>query len=103
MAWLIREGIYYEELTTSPVPANDDTTEWVGIRVYQEENQEVVGHKDLYNLYMPPIHSSKDDDRQLQFDTTNLPIDPNTLYFGDINCHGAWDDHLSKPSGLSEK
>ena len=96
VAWLIKEGINYDILKTPPTVRNDNTTEWVGIRVYQERNNNVVNHKDLYNLYVPPIHeSSKDDDRQQKFNTAAMPNDENTLYFGDVNCHGTWDDRIA--------
>ena len=95
VAWLIREGINYDILKTPPTIQNDNTTEWVGIRVYQEKNNHVVNFKDLYNLYVPPIHeSSKDDNRKQNFKTTKLPVTENTLFFGDVNCHGTWDDRI---------
>ena len=96
VAWLIREGINYDILKTPPTIQNDNTTEWVGIRVYQEKNNHVVDFKDLYNLYVPPIHeSSKDDNRKQNFKTTKLPVTENTLFFGDVNCHGTWDDRIA--------
>ena len=101
VAWLIREGINYDILKTPPTIQNDNTTEWVGIRVYQEKNNHVVDFKDLYNLYVPPIHeSSKDDNRKQNFKTTKLPVTENTLFFGDVNCHGTWDDRIAAKNQL---
>ena len=96
VAWMIREGINYQILNTRPVPTNDITTEYVGIRIFQEENNKVVGHVDLWNMYVPPIQPSrKDDDRQQNFNTTNLPTTPETFIFADSNCHGMWDDKIN--------
>ena len=76
VAWLIKEGLNYEILKTSPVIPSDTTTEWTGIRIFQEDNGKVAGHVDLWNLYIPPIHeSSKDDDRRQLFDTGKLSTD----------------------------
>ena len=67
----------------------------MGIPLFQEQNNKVTGHVDLWNLYIPPIHQSdKDYDRQQLFDPIKLPTDPNSFYFVDSNCHGTWDDRL---------
>ena len=93
VAWLIREGVNYDEITSSLTGSNDKTTECCGIRVYQEKGGKVTGHLDLWNIYVPPVHeSSKDDDRIQAFNTSKFPTTRENLFFGDVNCHGSWDD-----------
>ena len=103
VAWLIREGISYEVIKDRPVPTNDKTTEWLGIRVFQEKRGRTTGHIDLWNLYVPPVNAAnKDDDRTQNFDTNRLPKDPNTFIFADSNCHGSWDNKIPD-NGMSDK
>ena len=89
VAWAIKEGINYQRIDKPPIAPNDDTTEWVGIRVFPEDGTEPL---DLYNIYVPPIHDGdKDDDRVQNFDQDYLPSSFNTFIFADANCHGTWD------------
>ena len=92
VAWLVREGVHYDEITTSPMLPNDNTTEWCGIRVYQEAGGKVTGDVNLWNIYVLPIReSSKDDDRWQNFATANFPNTLENFIFSDANCHGTWD------------
>jgi len=87
--WAVKEGVNYERITSSPLAPNDATTEWVGIRIFPEDQTEPL---ELINLYIPPTHDGdKDDDRTQNFDPTYLPSSFNTLIFADANCHGRWD------------
>ena len=89
VAWAIKEGINYQRIDKSPIAPNDDTTEWVGIRIFPEDGTEPL---DLYNIYVPPIHDGdKDDDRVQNFDQDYLPSSFSTFIFADANCHGTWD------------
>ena len=97
---MVREGINYEVLRTRPVPPEDRTTEYAGIRIFPADaaNQTV----DIHNLYVPPINSSlAEDDRVQNWNTSNLPTSENTFIFSDTDCHGSWDFRL-RSSPMSE-
>ena len=100
VAILVKEGINYEILKSRPVPSDDKTTEYVGIRIFPTDaaNQAV----DIHNLYVPPINSSSaEDDRVQNWNTSNLPNSENAFIFSDTNCHGSWDSRL-KSSPMSD-
>ena len=56
VAILIRDHINYEVLTSKPIPEDDETTEYVGVRLYPDENKKEP--IDIHNLYIPPINES---------------------------------------------
>ena len=48
----------------------------------------------LFNVYVPPIHSSSSDSRPKSFSPFLLPSSPTTYIFGDFNGHhSSWDSH----------
>ena len=93
VAILIREGINYEVIRDKPVPVDDNTTEYVGIRITPDNGEDPY---DIHNLYVPPINeSAREETREQHWNTTKLPTDKNTLIFTDANCHGSWDTRLN--------
>jgi len=90
VAILVREGINYEIIKERPVPSQDDTTEYCGVRIFPRDSKEQP--IDIHNIYVPPINeSSPDDDRVQRWNTSNLPTSPNSFILSDTNCHGSWD------------
>ena len=94
VAILIRDTINYEVITNKPIPVDDVTTEYVGVRVFPNNNKnEPI---DIHNLYIPPINeSARDEDRVQRWNTSKLPTTNNTFIFSDTNCHGSWDSRLN--------
>lgn len=94
VAILIRDHINYEVLTSKPIPEDDETTEYVGVRLYPDENKKEP--IDIHNLYIPPINESAvGEDRAQRWNTSRLPTTGSTFIFSDTNCHGSWDSRLS--------
>lgn len=94
VAVMVREGLDYKVLHTCPVPPTDNTTEWIGVRIYHDESKKGQGYTDVWNLYVPRISGSKDDTRKQNFSVSHLPSSPETIILGDVNCHGSWDDWI---------
>ena len=55
VAILIKEGINYDVIRNKPIPVDDTTTEYVGIRVTPDDGEDPY---DIHNLYIPPINES---------------------------------------------
>jgi ribonuclease HI len=86
---LIKTGISYLPLSDAPLHPQDDTTEWIGVRINIKRKQ-----FDLHNIYIPPIRTGVNDDRVQRFDPTFLPTGQSTIIAGDLNAHHfLWDDN----------
>ena len=97
VAVLVRNGLNFKEIRSSPLQPQDDTTECCAVRIIlgtARQNQGI----DIYNIYRPPIRTSSTDERVDRFSLDAFPTDDSVLILGDINGHHPdWDVDCLNP------
>ena len=96
----VRDGIPYEQITMSPLPPADSTTDWVGVILHLTPSTKLR----ILNLYVPPIRTGTNDAREQHFSPIILPMNHRTMVVGDFNGHHQlWDDHCDRPDPIGEQ
>ena len=54
VAIYVRKGLNYDKISDAPIAANDDVTEWCGVRVFGKDSAHYI---DIHNIYRPPIRT----------------------------------------------
>ena len=113
---LVRDGLPFSVIEDSPLPPQDDTTEWCAVKVHlvssssqntssqnaSSQNTSSSSSKTnsltIYNIYRPPIRTSEADERTDHFELSGFPTSPEVIITGDVNGHHpAWDQNCLEP------
>ena len=87
---LIKNDLTYTSLSTQSLSSLDPSSDYLAIAVKIRG----VSPIHLFNVYVPPIHSSSSDSRPKFFASFLLPSSLTTYTFGDFNSHhSSWDSH----------
>ena len=87
---LVKTGLSYTLLSTQSLSSLDPSSDYLAIAVKIKGAPPI----DLFNVYVPLIHSSFSDSRPKSFSPFLLPSSPTTYIFGNFNSHhSSWDSH----------
>ena len=87
---LVKNGLTYTSLSTQSLSSLDPSSDYLAMAVKVKGASPIH----LFNVYVPPIHSSSSDSHPKSFSLFLLPSSPTTYIFGDFNNHhSSWDSH----------